>query len=396
LAFVDGAVANFQENGLQGLSALFSPLLELTFSDSPVVTLLSDAADTQFSLGTYEYLRPNGVMGVSARKSSPDNTVTTVLLEAQVGADGKLGLSGNRYSFQAKILPFAQRRTFLNQKNSDYLSTGVNISIPRQEKDGIAVTKVVVTPPANRIPGNPASFTLLPGASGMALPVQDEFLHDTSAPSSGGFLRLRAEYTAPLDGASRLHPSHRDFAEYFASDLPESALRQFGTGEVWTVDFYLGGANTPSASQYYRLPARPLTITEFRSMAVPELEAATKLYLQSLLIGDGGSVPGITPLTGLPALRLPSTGNPAPVEQRVFGLSAGTTSNIFFTDFSFLLFGRLGNETVPCSNGANGDLHCAADGKYASGATLMGIELLSRRPDRSEVAQYFSVLQLLP
>jgi hypothetical protein len=253
-----------------------------------------------------------------------------------------------------------------------------------------------VTPPANRIPGNPASFTLLPGASGMALPVQDEFLHDTSAPSSGGFLRLRAEYTDPLDGASRLHPSHRDFAEYFASDLPESALRQFGTGEVWTVDFYLGGANTPSASQYYRLPARPLTITEFRSMAVPELEAATKLYLQSLLIGDGGSVPGITPLTGLPALRLPSTGNPAPVEQRVFGLSAGTTSNIFFTDFSFLLFGRLGNETVPCRNGANGDLHCAADGKYASGATLMGIELLSRRPDRSEVAQYFSVLQLLP
>jgi hypothetical protein len=359
---------------------------------------LTDDIGTTFSLGTFEYLRPNGVMGITVRKTSPDKSLKVISLEAQVGADGKLGISGNRYGFQAKIVPLAERRTFLNQNSSNYLSTGVNITVPLQDQDTLPVTKLVLTPPANTIVGIPTSFTLVRGTNNMSLPLQDEFLNDTSAPSAGGFLRFRSEYTDANVGVARRHPSHREFGQYFVNDLSESTLQQISTGDVWTLDFYVGGANTPTASQYYRLPARPLTIAEFRTTAVPDLEASTKVFLQGLLISDGGNVPGISPLSGLNALDLPSIGEPQPVEQRVFGLTApaGASSNVFFTDFSYLLFGRAGSQFVPCMNGANGDRHCAADGKYAAGAILMGVELLSRLPDWRNVAQHFSVMQLPP
>ena len=131
---------------------------------------------------------------------------------------------------------------------------------------------------------------------------------------------------------------------------------------------------------------------------MPELAAPTKTFLQSLLVSDGGDLPGISPLSGVTELTLPSVNAPAPIEQRVMGLTApaGSISDIFFTDFSYLLFGRGGTQTVPCSNGANGDLHCTLDRKYASGAILKGVELLSRLPDKRELAHHFSVEQLLP
>jgi hypothetical protein len=398
LAFVDGRVSNFKENGLSGMDAFITPLYWPAFSESAILPILTDGAGITLSLGTFEYLRPNGVMGITARKTGPDNSLKIVSLEAQVGADGKLGLSGNKYGFRAKIVPFAERRTFLNQNSSNYLSTGVNITVPLQNKDTLPLTKIVVTPPANKIVGTRTSFTMLPGTSNMALPLQDEFLNDTSAPSAGGFLRLRTEYTDANAGVVRRHPSRREFGQYFANDLSESALQQFSTDDVWTLDFYVGGANTPAASQYYRLPIRPLTIAEFRTAALPDLEAPTKVFLQGLLTSDGGGVPGISPLGGLDGLTLPSIGEPEPIEQRVFGLTApaGASSNIFFTDFGFLLFGRQGNQSVPCLNGVNGDLHCTRDRKYAAGAILMGVELLLRLPNWRELVQHFSVVQLPP
>lgn len=396
-AFVDGKVTNFQENGLRGMDALLVPRLGLVFSDSAVTTLLTDAAATRFSLASYEYLRPNGVMGLSVSKTSPDTSIQAISLETQVGVDGKLGLSGNQYKYQAKIVPLAERRTFLNQKDSNYLSTGISISVPLPNLETTPLTKVVVTPPANRIASNLAAFPLFPGADGMALPLKDRLLNDTAYPSAGGFLRLRAEYTDVIAGATRRPPSSRELGEYFANEISESALQQFSAGDVWTVDFYTGSATTPESSQYYRLPARPYTISELRSLAVPDLTAETKTLLQSLIDSDRGDAPGITPLTGLPAITLPSTGDPVPIEQRVVGHTApaGATSDIFFTDFNYLSSGRAGSQIVPCSNGANGDLHCAADGKYASGAVLKGVELLSRLPDRRELAHHFSVEQLL-
>lgn len=395
--FLDGSISNFQENGLQGMAALLAPWLGLTSSESPVTALLS-TGPAQFSQGTYQFLRPDGVLGFTAVKTAPGETPVATPFEAQVGADGKLGLSGNRYRFQAKMTAFAERRTFLNQKTSDYLSTGIDIVIPVQSKGGVPVTKVVLTPPANAIPGNRATFTLLPGASGMALPVQDERLADTVAPSAGGFLRLRSEYTDTAAGVPRRHPSLRDFAQYFANDMPDSAIKLLSAGDVWSLAFYVGKSSTPDAVQYYRLSARPFTIDEIRSLAVPDLTAPTKAFLQGLLVSNEPGNPGFTPLAGYPSLALPSTRSPAAMEQRVFGLTAppGATANIFFTDISYLLFGTLGNQIVPCQNGGNGDLHCAPDGSYASGALLNGVELLARLPDRREIAQHFSVLQLLP
>ncbi len=48
-------------------------------------------------MGAYQYRRPNGLYGFSARKTTPGSTIASVTFNAQAGADGKLGLSGNQY-----------------------------------------------------------------------------------------------------------------------------------------------------------------------------------------------------------------------------------------------------------------------------------------------------------
>ena len=400
--FVDGNIDNFLENGLRGVQGLAVSLTGLASSDSVGSRLLTEAEGVTLSSGAYQYLRPDGVLGFTALKKSPGNADETVSVEAQVGADGKLGLSGNQYQFQAKLVAAAERRTFLNQNSNfqaaNYLSTGVRIVVPLQTKGGAAISKVIVTPPLTRLAGNRASFTLLPGPDGMVFPLQDAQLNDTSAPSAGGFLRLRTEYTDVIPGVNRQHPSRRDFGQYFANDITELALQQFSPGDVWTIDFYFGNENTPGASQYYRLPARPLTISQLRTLPMPDITAPTKTLLQSLLIGDGGNIPGITPLADLRPFTLPTTSEPIPAELRVFGLTApaGAGANIFFTDFRYLLYIDFQNRTVSCSNGALGDLHCAANGNYAAGATLEGVEVVSTLPDRREIANHYSVYQLLP
>lgn len=400
--YVDANINNFLEDGLRGMDAVYVQITSLSPSDSVGSRLLTEGDGVRYSLGAYQYLRPDGVLGFTALKKSTGNPDETVAVEAQVGVDGKLGISGNHYQFQAKLVASAERRTFLNQNTNfvpaNYLSTGVRIVVPLQNKEGTAVTKVIVTPPANRLPGNRASFTMLPGADGMAFPSQDAALNDMPVPSAGGFLRLRTEYTDATPGVNRQHPSRRDIGQYFANDITESALQQFSPGDVWTIAFYFGNETTPAASQYYRLPARPLTIGELRPLAVPDLTTSTKTFLSSLLTGDGGNIPGFSPLTGLPPLTLPTVANPVPAELRVFGYTApiNADANIFFMDSRYLLYIDFQNRTVLCSNGAIGDLHCAANGNYVSDAILEGVEVVSRFPDKREVANHFSVRQLEP
>lgn len=400
--FVNGDVSNYMENGLDGLAAVLGPLLGTTFSDSPLTGLLIDPKDVQFSMGTYQYLRPNGLYGFSARKTTPGSTVKSVTFNAQTGTDGKLGLSGNQYRYEATVIPFAERHTFLNQIESSYLSTGIDISVPLQVKAGAPVTKVVLTPPPNKITTNPASFTLLPGADYMALPMQDALLNALPTPTASTYLRLRSEYVDKAANANSRHPSRREFGQHFANDIAESALLQLSAGDVWTLDFYVGNAGTPDATQHYRLPARPYTIAELRAQALPDLQAPTKQFLQSLLIHDEPGVPGITPLSGLPELEVRWTTTPEVILPRVFGLTAPIESsgNIFFSDsldFKDRFFGSLSDKrVVPCRNGSNGDLHCTQEGRYASGAILHGVELQKALPDRRMLVHHFSVLQLLP
>lgn len=399
--FLDGDVSNYLENGLKGINAFLSYRTGLAYSDSPVNALLTDPAVVKFGKGRYEYIKASGALGFSTTKTSASGTPLNAVLEAQTGVDGKLGLSGNQYNYEAKVVPMAERRTFLNQSKSSYFSTGINILAPLQSKGGIPLVSVVVTPPPNRLintQGFQYSYKLFPGASGMALPMQDQSLNDLAQTSSDGLLRLRSEYVDTAANANSRHPSLRDYGQYFAKEITESALTQFGVGEIWKLEFYFGDATSPDASQYYRLPARPYTIAELRAQTLPDLQAQVKQSLQALLITDGGDIPGVTPLSGLSPLSLAWTGTPTPDEVRVLGYTSPPpfTSTIFFTDFSMPGSGAPASQIVPCRNGSNGDLHCAADGRYSSSAVLQGVELLARQPDRRELAHYFSVLQLLP
>jgi hypothetical protein len=401
--FVDGNISNYLKNGVSDLAAVLGPLTGTGFNDLPLSGLLRDPKDVQFSMGTYQYIRSNGLLGFSARKTTPGSTATSVTFNAQTGADGKLGLSGNQYRYEATLIPFAERRTFINQTESSYLSTGVNILVPLQARDGVPVTRVVLTPPPNKIANNPASFTLFPGADGMALPMQDALLNDTIATSASSFLRLRSEYVDKAANANSRPPSRRDFGQHFANDITESALLQLGIGDVWTLDFYIGGASAPDATQYYRLPARPSTIAALRGQPLPDLQASTRLFLKSLLNFVEPGAPSNTPLTGLPALKVQLTSAPDEfIEPRVIGLTAPPRSlvNIFFTDsleFEDRFFAPITDQvTIPCRNGSIGDLHCLPDGRYASNAILLGVELLKSLPDRLMLAHHFSVLQLLP
>lgn len=401
--FVDGNISNYLENGVSDLAAVLGPLTGTGFNDSPLAGFLRDPKDVQFSMGTYQYMRSNGLLGFSARKTTPGSTVTSVTFNAQTGADGKLGLSGNQYRYEATVIPYAERHTFINQSEASYLSTGVNIFVPLQARDGVPVTRVILRPPPNKIANNLTSFLLFPGADGMVLPVQDALLNDTLATSASSFLRLRTEYVDQAANANSSHPSLRDFGQHFAHDITESALLQLGVGDVWTLDFYVGDSFTPDATQYYRLPARPSTIAALRAQALPDLQAPTRLFLKNLLNFVEPGNPGITPLTGLPALKIQFTSAPDEfIEPRVIGLTAppGSSANIFFNDalaFEDWFFAPITDQvTVPCRNGSNGDLHCLPDGRYASGAILLGVELQKSLPNRLMLAHHFSVLQLLP
>lgn len=400
--FLNGSESNYRANGASGLAAVLGPLSGAGFNDSPLAGLLRDPKDVQFSMGTYQYIRPNGILGFSVRKTTPGSKVTSVTLDAQVGTDGKLGLSGNQYRYVAAVIPYAERHTFISQGESSYLSTGVNIFVPLQARDGVPVTRVVLTPPPNKIANNPASFTLFPGADGMALPMQDTLLNNTlTTPSASSFLRLRSEYVDKVANANSRTPSRRDFGQHFANDIAESALQQLGIGDVWKLDFYVGGASEPDATQYHRLPTRLSTIAALRAQALPDLQAPTRLFLKNLLTFDEPGIPDVTPLTGLPALKLQLTSAPEEfIDPRVIGFTAptGSLAPIFFTDsIEDQFFVPNTNEVIiPCRNGSNGDLHCLPDGRYASSAILLGVELQKSLPDRLMLVHHFSVLQLMP
>jgi hypothetical protein len=408
--FVDGDKANYLNDGL----SYFNVIDEKSFD---VAEIESAQQPVSYSAPAFEYLRPNGILGITVRRQSAD-TLKTLSLDTRIGADGKLGLSGNQYRFNMSLMAHAERRSFLHQPSSDYLSTGYRMNIPLQGKHGEPITKVIVTPPASLLPNT--AFTLLAGANEMVLARQDAALNETADSGASAFVRMRSEYVDASIG--QRHPSLRDIAQYFIkSDIADATIAAIAPNtQVWKAEFYVGASATPDVAQYYRVPARPLTIAELSQTTLPDLAPDTRDMLKAMLIQDNAGV-GITPLAGRPALTLSATGA-SPVYLSVHGSTTSTTTGgtLYFRDvpsFPVYVTSDLSSPllnpsfaprptspgiptTVPCASGINGDAHCASKDNYVDSpleaALMTGVELKAYPAYPVEKARFLSVQQLLP
>jgi hypothetical protein len=385
-----------------------SPILELfnpEFEASNETVLIFGEQSGKVTAPTLQYLRPDGLLAFTVRQNFNPQLPETLLLYAKVRADGKLGLSGNQSPFRAGLVARSERRTFLYQTDISYLSTGFSFKVPLQSKDGVPVTKVIVTPPPAILKN--ASFTLLPGPDGMALATRVVVSGQTVTAGPNSFVRLRTEY---VNGdIPKLHPSLFDYTQFFIdTDLSTSAIAAIVPyAQMWKFEFYVGGSDKPELPVYYPTPARPLTIAELRNTTLPDLSAATKSALQSIQTIDEGS--SYTALTSRPALTLTPTGN-AQVFMSVQGQGRlgpdAAAPPIFFRDeplkatiYKDLRLPTAVNPnvatTVPCTNGSYGDAHCASESTYGPDPSLLltGVDLVVAPPGSLEKAQFMTVLK---
>jgi hypothetical protein len=104
-----------------------------------------------FDRGTYEFTRPNGdiVIGYRATDGSGNVTNDTFAVRPDVvAAPTKLQQIGNQYVYDGAIKPYHQLRTFVNQRSSDYYSSGYVPAVNNTLNAGNSIfSKVVVTTP---------------------------------------------------------------------------------------------------------------------------------------------------------------------------------------------------------------------------------------------------------
>ena len=348
---------------------------------------------------------------------------------ARVDTDGKLRLIGNQYAYDIGVGPYAQKRNYLKQPSSTYLSVGYSFSLScyhLNEKVANAadkITKVKVTSPGNRI------ITFVPNLTNgacnysyfvVAFPKDRnnadalDLMGDPSYASGTGFVRLQSSYTSK-ETTTTNHPRKLDsglwfYGGYNGTDLTNDEVMDIPQMGVWKFDYYKGPilANSqPVATQYFKTTARSLTIDGFKSLVkLPELstELKTKLTNDSTCSNSNPlycyyaqisgpfvatwtkpSDPGLTPATYLARIygikdktASPSVGYEDSVK---FG-SSKTTANI-----------KCGEGSTSIQDYCNGS--SPAEAVFKSTATIDGLDLVSRAPDGSDVS-HFHTLRKLP
>lgn len=413
--FVGSNPANYRSSGMR--VAKFEHLAGIFTTPH---TLAVKFSDPKF-LYTVETTVPGGPQAgdtVFSFRSKDENG--NFQIERNIGridTDGKFRLVGNQYKYDIGVSPYAQRRTFLGQAESTYLSVGYVFGLscnqlyesPRVGNSRILKVKVV--PPGSRdsdaivlLPNqtnercNSSFFTLANGAS----PLVDG-MGDPSRPSTTGFLRLQSRYevgpTTPDNHPSRFEAILAFAMEDDGNDFKDQDIKsipQFGT---WKFLYYssVSANSQPVATQFFKTTARSMTVDGFRkTVKLPEL-------VTSAFVGQTRCLPSLTRVCHVP----PPSDGPFSLQwtkkvagaaespthtARIFGrknsdqLSGGGNA---FDDF--IRFGSTARSTsISCGQGdSSARDYCNGVGRTASfrtGSAIDAVDLVSRLSDGSEAS----------
>lgn len=342
-----------------------------------------------FDRGSYEFTRAGeeGDMVVGFRSTDKNGNVqndTFVVRPDNRTKPTKLQIVGNQYQYDGGVLAYHQLRTFINQPDSTYYSTGYDFRVPN---DG-TFAKVVVTTPKGGTP------TLIP-STGMS------FLALAKNGSSTGtsFLRIRGEYA---DTAKTDDPATADTTIFFS---PQRATNEEIAGypaqSTWKFDYYLKGntSNTPDATQYYKTRDRALTIPELRAQGLANLTGDVITDLKK------GSTNGayLVNFTGPAELDwVVPAGALEPTNIKIFGRGPvppgsppGTRGASF--DDSAEVGSKDRNGKINCSPQAPGDTHCVNSNgvfSFAPGSIFTGLHLWARDIGGREFSHFYATYSL--
>jgi hypothetical protein len=336
----------------------------------------STGTGVKFDRGTYEFTRGNGDLVIAFRSTDTSGNSQNQTL-AVTNTAGKLKAIGNQYKYGGGVNAYQQLRTFVNQPAASYYSTGYNFSVnnvidPKTSKSIYA--KVVVTTPKG------GTLTLVPSAGYPTLQ-----LAKNGISTGTSFVRIRSVYA---DATNSGNPANTDTTLFFATPAATDAdIAGYAAQSSWQFDYYLVGAATPDATQYYKTRARAMTIAELQTRPLAALTDADISYITTNTPKTGHKVVP-TPATGPITLHwtVPARAM-APTSIQVWGdvTISGTTTN--WSD----------NSTVP-STAVTGDITCSATGtdphcsgsNYVAGDGYNGAHLWASDPAGREFASFYA------
>jgi len=344
----------------------------------------------------------------------------------RIDSDGKLKLIGNQYAYDIGVGPYSQRRNFLKQASSTYLSTGYTFSLScyhlNQKITNAAdkIQKVKVTSPGNRV------ITFIPNLANDGTCNYSYFvvafakdrnnvdaldgMGDPSYPSGTGFVRLQSSYVSKETTAAN-HPRKLDSGLWFyggtnGTDLTNAEIEAISPMGVWKFEYYKTktAGSQPVATQYFKTTARSLTIEGFKNLVkLPELTSGVtaKLTNDSTCSNSNPLYCYYSQASGpfVAAWTKPTDPGLAPATYmaRIYGLKDKTTSTAGYEDTLKFGSGRT-TASISCGQGETTlQSYCtgtAANASFSANATIDGLDLISRAPDGSDVSHFHTLRKL--
>lgn len=334
-------------------------------------------------------------------------------------ADGKLKLIGNQYTYDIGVGPYAQRRTFLKQTSSSYLSVGYSFSLScyhlNQKITNAAdkIKKVKVTSPGNRV------ITFIPNLANdgtcnysyfvVASANTTDAMGDPATVTGTGFVRLQSAYTSKVTTSAN-HPRRLDSGLWFfggqnGTDLTNDEIKDMPQMGVWKFEYFktTSAGSTPVATQYFKTTARSLTIDGFKNLVkLPELtpDLTTKLTTDSTCSINNPLYCYYSQTSGpFVAAWLKSTDKglvPATYLARIYGLKDKTATPLVGYEDSLKFGASKSTASIRCAQGeANQQSYCeASNASFKSTATIDGLDLVSRASDGTDVSHFHTLRRL--
>jgi hypothetical protein len=334
--------------------------------------------------------------------------------------DGKLKLIGNQYIYDIGVGPYAQRRNYLKQTDSTFLSVGYSFGLScyhlNQKITNAAdkIKKVKVTSPGNHV------ITLVPNVANdgtcnysyfvVAFSNTTDGMGDPSTVSGTGFVRLQSAYTSK-ETTSANHPRKLDSTIWFfggsnGTDLTNDEIKDLPPMGVWKFEYFktTASGSTPVATQYYKTTSRSLTIDGFKSLVkLPELtpNLSTKLITDSTCSNINPLYCYYSQVSGpFVATWAKSTEvglQPATYLARIYGIKNKTVSTAGYEDS--LKFGSSRNTaSISCGQGEiNLQSYCtgtASNASFSANATIDSLDLVSRASDGTDVSHFHTLRKL--
>lgn len=321
------------------------------------------ATGVVFDRGAYEFTRANDDIVISYRVvDSAGGAQNLAGVVRKSPSNNKLYFIGNQYQFAGGVQAYHQLRTFVNQAEASYYSTGYAFNVPANN----TLDRVVVTTPK----GATLVLRNSPGSGAMRLV-------KGGAPSGTSYLRVRGEY---LTRAETENPADVDTSLVFAQVRATNAqIAEYPQQSTWKFDYYLAASpGVLHTTQYYKTRARAMTISELKAVGLAHLNADVITDLRA-----GSLDSGVFPLnfTG-PAILgwTVSNGALAPTEIRMFGRGPLVDGQRQHFDDGTAVSSTMRQGNIVCALASGADNHCLSSGgasHYAPGGYATGLDLVA-------------------